>query len=604
MSKTSIRGSTQINNIKKENTFKMKKLRKVLTMFCLIAFLGITSKPVTVQASSYITNAARSNYSSEAQSDAFTFYADCSWKAQYQGYPGVVTITSSTSGGSGTNTLRFNINANTQSINLSGAIIITNSNGGVLCVTTITQAAKGKETPSNPTNNSSNNNSGQSGNNQSTTQKNYSASITKGENQTFSYEAQTGSITFNVDRSWKAEYQGYPGMVTLSSSASGSKGDGRTLTFCVAKNTQSYAKEGAILIKDASTGTVLCHATIKQNGNNTPPKPVEPTVSLSKSVVTILDYLTDSIQITTNTSWTASSDSKWLHLKKTSGNAGKTNLEFYCDARTDYYRVSRSGYIKIYCNGQLYASLKVVQEQPYFEVPDVEIGTTCWGKYTKGTKYENLKAYKFDRTVYIDYDGHCYNDSEQFIKFDHQTFTHQAIPQDKYICAKGLNGRGDCECVRKYDHHLIKCYFMNFTRQTYYEKPTIDIKTTFYDVKTGKDETITYRITFTKVNYDSCVRNGHPEMTGYTWSTINPDPSQWWNQSGSQGNGPSSGSDNKESGWVTCPRCGTKFYGATATADMQYHYSFAHAINSATFTLTDADEINAFIMEFMRQCGY
>ena len=228
--------------------------------------MGITVKPVTVQAQTYITSAPKANYSYEAQSDSFSFYADCSWTAEYQGYTGMVTITSSKSGSSGSNTLRFDLNENKTSIDISGAIIIKNSGGTPILGFAITQAKKGNQNPSNPVNNSSIIDNGQSGSKQSGITKS-SSYITKGEKLTFISAAQTSSIEFYADCDWVAEFQGYPGMVSFPYNHSGCRGN-HTLDFKVAANKQSYDIEGAILIWDKEKKNVLCHATIKQQGNS------------------------------------------------------------------------------------------------------------------------------------------------------------------------------------------------------------------------------------------------------------------------------------------------------------------------------------------------
>ena len=547
---------------------KMKKIWKTLTLFCLILFLGVTAKPVTVQASTYITSAAKSNYSYASQSDSFSFYADCNWKAEFQGYPGMGTITSSTSGSSGTYTLYFRLAENKMSGDIGGAILIRNANTGVvLCYNDLRQAGKNMLQPSNPVKNPSTNQSGQSNNGQTTTTNTSNTRITKGASVEYSCDAQKGSFDFYSDCNWKADFQGYPGMVSLSYGASGGSGD-RTLYFDIAANKQSYSREGVILIKDASTGTVLCQAIVKQKAYQAKVVPVTPSLTINKNSFNF-DYQNQSgsFSVTSNVKWTIRTSYSWVHLDKTSG-SGNAQIRFTCDENKG--DSERTANVTVWSD-TIVRTIWISQEPHRVNAPAIEIGVTDWGVF-KQKNMKTLKAPAINNVVRIDYNEECGLDTMLLVRLTHQTLLHKSeSTQYCYVQNPASGSNGICShrsalCPDVKDHRFKVFFRHNEKFETIKKKwkitPEFKIETTFYNEETGREEPLTYIIRFTNV----LLQAGPAKWFGFPENVVYP--------CGPDGiHPPANDSNYYKDTTIECPICKAKFTGSTDSAnwDLKNH---------------------------------
>jgi len=93
------------------------------------------------------------------------------------------------------------------------------------------------------------------------------AAAQQGSSRNYGYQSTSDSYSFYASSSWKASYAGYPGMVTFTSSTQGSSGN-NCVYFTINENKQTYDYDGAIVIQDSYSGSVLCYLNLRQAGKN------------------------------------------------------------------------------------------------------------------------------------------------------------------------------------------------------------------------------------------------------------------------------------------------------------------------------------------------
>ena len=267
------------------------------------------------------------SFSSSSESKSITVTSNLSWAASSD----VSWLTLSNSSGLGKATLTLTTEANTSTNSRSGTV--TFSAGGKTYTVSVSQAGADPTFSVTPT--------------------------------TLSFTASAGSksVSITSNTSWTASSDG--SWLTLSKSA----GEGNaTLSLTVEENTSISSRTGTVTFKSSGKDYTV---SVTQTG-------ADPTFSITPTTLSFTSSGgNQSITVTSNQTWTASSSVSWLTLSKTSGTGDATlTLTAQANTSTD----NRSGIVTFTADGKTYtvtASQNGVAT--YFEITPTTLSFTSSG---------------------------------------------------------------------------------------------------------------------------------------------------------------------------------------------------------------------------------